>query len=602
MIAFLRGRTTFVACLWLVACGSSEPTPELTPVPPETENVPEVPLPEETPPETPPVTAPEETTPTPELPVSPETPEILPPSEPVIVGEPGELPFVEELERTSTNFEMLRQTIRYDELPYSEPARGAILRQLRAAMREHLADFTEDSGDPDNPNSFDASCDAVLALADTASYACIAIITEGRGMMDTKASTHTFEIAGDVVRELETDDLLIEGVDYGELVANYEILPEGAQVLTPTGIGFIDYEGEIDVVPYADLGALLNPRSAAFRIPGVAQVAAITTPLAAEAGPPESVNVFSAARPLPIAALLAAQAGTTWLFASGAPLDATSSALVEASELASPVPNAIRDLPRIERPWSTPARLHLATLHRATALRPAPRRPAAGPVLPADTVLFAVLGELAAGPSRTGGGQWTFVVVSESLSGWLPSALVDEMSSVSPTSCMRGLVDALPESERAAARAAVRVIDRGGAGIAVAELPTGTVVGYFPRPSYGAPAPLRALVRHAGTLVDARSMGTAAYAATELLALGWSMPGDPEHTVWEVHAVPASGTDAGAPIFTTTLTPSTAPERARQTVVTALTRRRTYYPLVVRGPGRAELLYTWNGTTLTPAE
>jgi hypothetical protein len=62
--------------------------------------------------------------------------------------------------------------------------------------------------------------------------------------------------------------------------------------------------------------------------------------------------------------------------------------------------------------------------------------------------------------------------------------------------------------------------------------------------------------------------------------------------------MPTQGTFAAAPAFTLTLASPAAPRRERTTVTTALRRRSTFYPFVVRGPGRTETLYTWNGTTL----
>jgi hypothetical protein len=161
----------------------------------------------------------------------------------------------------------------------------------------------------------------------------------------------------------------------------------------------------------------------------------------------------------------------------------------------------------------------------------------------------------------------------------------------------------LPDAERASAQsqaiALVMERDPGGDAVVVyAPSAAGSIVGVVPgHGPHEAPA-LRAWLRHEGTLVDARSIQAEGSGLERLLLVAWLLPSDPTHHLWEAYAMPTQGTFAAAPAFTLTLASPAAPRRERTTVTTALRRRSTFYPFVVRGPGRTETLYTWNGTTL----
>ena len=76
------------------------------------------------------------------------------------------------------------------------------------------------------------------------------------------------------------------------------------------------------------------------------------------------------------------------------------------------------------------------------------------------------------------------------------------------------------------------------------------------------------------------------------------LKGKPNTHPNRIDAMPTDGVLTHGPAFSITLALPTASRRERVTVTTALRRQNTFYPFVVRGPGRTETLYTWNGTTL----
>lgn len=579
------------------ACGGDDPVPPLSPAPPE------LPAPTETPPVVEPPT-PETPSETPEA----ETPEATPapdlaPIVPVISGEASiapPMPDFDELLHEDATFEMSRGTTHYRQVEYPPAVQGAILRQLRATIRDLLDGFVpRPETDEDMGSFYDAACDANLALPEMVAYTCVRTITEGRGEMEIVSATKLYAVTADNVRELEADDFLIPGTDLDELAARYDIDPSGPMTLTATGIGFVAQDGEMATVPYVDLGALIDPRSAAARVPGVAAIAAVTTQLALDAGPPASIAVLTPARPLPAAAIFAASQRASWIFADvrGTAIAAATPMVIAAS---TPIPDGATS---VDRPWDTPLRVRRAHLHRSASLRPGRRGAGEGPPLPAGTVLYAVLGDTAAGPSRTGGGQWTFVAVSETRSGWLPSALVRDTDTEAALAApsIAAFVAALPEADRAPVRASCAAIESGLGYVTFAERASSTLVGVVPTPEYRAAPTARFVLDHPGRLLDGRLAGVRGAMDREaLVLLTWPIEGDELHGRLEIYALPASGTAPGAPILTLTLASTSAPERERQSIAIGVTRHGHYAPLTVRGPGRAEARYVWNGTTLVP--
>lgn len=538
-----------------------------------------------------------------------ETVEALVPSEapvmPVISGEATIAPpmpdvLALELDHERATFDMLRGTTSYEEVAYPPAVQGALLRQLRATIRDLLEGFEpEAETDEYMGRSYDASCNVNLALPEMVAYTCVRTITEGRGEMETVVATKLFAIAGENVRALEADDFLIAGTDLGELAERYEVASDGPMTLTGRGVGFVDEEGEVGEIPYGDLGALIDPRSAAGLVPGVAAIAAVTTQLALDAAPPTSIPVLTPARPLPSAAIFAASQEANWIFTDVSGASVTGSTPMVVAAMGTSVPPGASS---VSRPWSTPLRVHRAYLHRAAQLRPVPRRPAEGAMLPAGTVLYAVLGETGAGSSRMGGGQWTLVAVSETRIGWLPSALVRDSDAPNVAPSVDAFLASVPDGERAAVRASCTAIEYERGLVMVTERGASTLVGLVPRPVYREPATNRMLLTHPGRLLDARVTGMLSGLDTTrpLVVLTWAIEGDESHVRVEVVAVPASGMEVGAPILTLTLASPSAPPRERQSIAVSVTRRGHYAPLVVRGPGRAETRYVVSGETLIP--
>lgn len=601
MSRWVRRLVVLGICAWLAwGCGSEEPTPPLSPTPPELPSTPEVPSPET---EATEIEAEAETTTDPVEVVAPSEVPALPPIDGEATVAPP-MPELEELEHENASFEMSHGTTNYDEVAYPPAVQGALLRQLRAAMRELLEDFVfTPETDEFMGSYYDAECRANLALPELVAYTCVRTITEGRGEMEIASATKLFGITGENVRALEADDFLIPGTDLGELAERYEVDTEGPMTLTDRGVGFVNEEGEVEDIAYEDLGALIDPRSAAGRVPGVAAIAAVTTQLALDAGPPESISVLTPARPLSAAALFASAQGAQWIFADPSGASVTSTTPMVVAAVGTSVPPGASS---VSRPWSTPLRVRRSRLHRAAQLRPAPRRPAEGAMLPAGTVLYAVLGDTAAGASRTGGGQWTLVAVSETRVGWLPSALVrdsdapDDAPNAAPS--IEAFVASVPEAERAAVRASCTAVEYERGLVLIAERGASTLVGLVPRPGYGAVPANRMLLTHPGHLLDVRVAGESnAFDSRLLVILTWAIEGDDGHVLLEVVPAPATGLAPGAPLFTATLASPSAAARERQSIAVGVTRRGRYAPLVVRGPGRAETRYVRSGETLIPA-
>jgi hypothetical protein len=552
----------------------------------------------EAPPAPAPVIVPEPASPAPtEAPAPPiEDPPAAPaaPTAEVVAMAPGGV-----LALTRSNVELWHQSVDVDVIAYPPAVQEAILHQLRAALRESLDGFETASGDPEYPNSFFGSCNATIALADLVSYACAIDLSIGRGGGDAVQLTRTWEVVGETLRELETDDLLVAGVNLEAMTERYDADPNGPMAITPTGIAFVDFQGETSEVPYAELGTLINRSSILSRVPGALDHASEHTELAEWAAPPETIGVLAEGHPLPIAALLGARAGSTWLFPAqtGAALDVVALAMPDA------------DAARATRlggttttiPWSTPARLGSATLRRATALHVGPHGRPTGATLAAGSVVVMVLGDLAAGASRTGGGQWALVVASETVAGWVPSGALGA-SATGAIERIEAFVTALRDEQlRTAARPNVHAIRVQNDLVVIAETSPGTTrLGYFM--SIDTPtSPPRLTLTHAGTLVDVRRLSTDAGGRTPLLLVAWQLP-DATTLLWEAYAMPVGGTEAVAPVLQTTLPLPSAPPRERVTLATSITRHGTFHPLVVRGPGRTETLYTWtNGALVTPA-
>lgn len=561
-----------------LGCGSGEPTappPEITPV------VDPV-APEPTPAPSPPVE------------LEPAAPAVPTPTEGLA---PGDV-----LALTRGTIEIFHSEVQLDVVAYAPEAQEAIVTHLRTMIREALEaiDWTPRSDDPEFPNELSGACSATLALADLVSYGCSLYVTTGRGSAEYVTGTRTWEITnGTTLREVELYDVLLPGVDEQAIAEEYAFESGDPFSLGATGLVFVDLEGESHVAPYDALGTLMSPSSILARVPAAVAAFAATSELTVRAAPPTELVVLQPAMPLARVALLAWSLGSSWVFADGgAGIDLGSSVFAEAPP--SPGARATATVP-----WSAPGVLSAGRLRRATALRPRPRGHVEGPALPAGTAVIGVLGDLAAGPSRTSAGQWVLVVASESRAGWIPAGLFGD--GIFDTSAARSaFVHALPEAQRAEAEANAILVASDQAVFATAEPTPGTSTAAFLSLHDGTRYGVRLVVSHVGTLADARSVRTSASdpAATHVL-LGWLVPGDESRLSWELYRIPtAGGPDPGAPLLTLPLALPTAPERERVTINTALTRRGTYYPFVVRGPGRAETLYTWDGTSFVapPAE
>jgi hypothetical protein len=541
-------------------------------------------------------------------PVPTPTPSVTPTNEPTATNE-NEEALLEELEREAAQFTMMHVTVNYDRVAYAEPVQHAIEQQVRAVVTSHrdfFDSFSPTIGDSGNdPDALDMRCDVTLATNELVAYACVASALSGRGESFWESSAHAWEVVGETVREVELDDLLIAGTQF-DLLSDSSQLTDDSPV-APGGLGlvFLREDGETEEIAYADLGALLNVHSMLSRIPEAVGSSTERTELFEAAKPPSAVQVLSPAQPFARAVLSASTLGTRWFFPEqgSAPLDIATPLVFDTSAAAAP-----EGMAASERQWSTPARFMMFRLKRPAQLRPAPRRPPGGVMLPANTRLYGVLGELSAGPSRTGGGQWTLVVASEGLVGWLPSGTLQRVNtsqtntpseSASATSSVRAFVAGLPEAERTR-------VGGNAVGVMVEESPStfgvvayaadaeGSVVGYVPA---AGPA-LRVWLQHEGTLADVRVVQPMGYGNDHLLLVAWLLPSDPMHHLWEAYAMPTDGVLAHGPAFSITLALPTASRRERVTVTTALRRQNTFYPFVVRGPGRTETLYTWNGTTL----
>jgi hypothetical protein len=499
---------------------------------------------------------------------------------------------------TSGSFEMLHTPIGVDVVAYPANVQTAIEHALRAKMRDALDGFELDSGDPEYPNSFGAACAVQIALADLVSYACHVDFSIGRGGGDVGGFALTLDVTDTGVREVETDDLLVEGTDYEAVAEAADGDPDGPMVVTPEGIGFVDMiNGDVDVVPYAELGTLVHRESILARVRGALDHAGETTPLSTEAAPPETIRVVAEPRPFAAAVMLAARAGETWVFAAqaGTPIDVTTPATVPATDETTGAADGGEER---EVPWSTPARVHRATLRRATALHARPHGPPSGPTFLAGTVVATVLGDLGPGPSRTGAGQWALVVVNEGTAGWIPAALIGDVVPWSDVAASL-FVDALPPATRDAVRPRVLALELSPTElVAYAETtPGNTTLAYFAAAAGALPGAPRLVLTHAGSLSDVRVLATDAARTGRLLMVTWLVPGGLAQSA-EIYAFPASGTTPAAPLLTLALPLPSVPARERVTITTGITRHGVFHPLITRGPNRTEVAYTWNGTTL----
>lgn len=574
----LVSRALALACA-LAACGSGEPPPgpEAPAVTPTTE-----------PPPT--SAAPEPPPPTSEGPAAPAEADERP-AEPTLA--PGGV-----YTMTQGSIEMMHNSVAMNVVGYPPNVQEAVLTALRGALREALGDFDPDSGDPEYPNTFYGDCNATLVLADLVAYACHLDMSIGRGGGDFANFTATWEITpAGTVRALETDDLLVEGTDLDAVADTADGDPNGPMTVTPTGIGFLDQDGDLAVVPYESLGTLMHRESILSRVPGALDHAGDETPLAQQAAPPESIRLLSEPRPLPAAAMVLARSSETWLFAAqpGTPLDVATPVSVPAT------PDVLRvvgaSTAAAEVAWSTPARVGSATLRRATQLHARPHGPPTGPSFPAGTVVATVLGDLGPGPSRTGAGQWALVVLSDATSGWVPSALLGAEASLAYARVDAFLATLAPDVRAAVAPRVLAVALGTGLVVHAETTPGTTTLGYFAPSVRGEAGSPTLVLAHAGAIADLRRLTTTAAGTEALLLVTWQVPGGTSLAA-EVYAMPTSGTTPAAPIVTFSLPLPSAPPRERVTVTTGITRHGTYHPLVVRGPGRTEVAYTWSGTTL----
>lgn len=588
-LASMKRSLASVLALSLVACGGREEAPAtITPVV-------ETPTPTLTP-----------------------TPNVTPTPTEVPTSNENEVELLEELEHERAQFTMMHVDVGYDRVAYAEPLQHAIEQQVRAIVTSHrdfFDNFNPSYGDSGNdPDALEMRCDVTLATAELVAYACLASAMTGRGESFFESSARAWEVVGETLREVELDDLLIAGTQFDQLSDSDQLTQDSPVAPSGAGLVFLREDGETEEIAYADLGALLNVHSMLSRIPEAVDASTERTELFEEARPPTSVQVLSPAQPFARAVLSASTLGTRWFFAEqgSAPIDVATPLVFDTSAAAAPA----EGMTMSERAWSTPARFMMFRLKRPAQLRAGPRRPASGVMLPANTRLYGVLGELSAGPSRTGGGQWTLVVASEGLVGWLPSGSLQRVNATLNTGVtasaqpsVEAFLAALPEAERTAAQSQALglVMERDAAGEAVvvyAPTATGSIVGVVPGHGPREVPALRAWLRHEGTLADARVVQPLGYGNDQLLLLAWLLPSDPTHHLWEAYTMPTDGLLAHEPAFSITLALPTASRRERVTVTTALRRQSSFYPFVVRGPGRTETLYTWNGTTLVapPAE
>ncbi len=591
-----KGYALLSLSIALAGCGSSEapPTPALTPVvePTTPSAEPEIPSPE-LPPTA--VALPEPTPSDEDL----EDDRDLEPVAPLVVEAPVTLEGMAPgnvLALTQGGFEMLHSAMTMDVVAYAPNVQEAILRALRSKTRAALDEtgFELASDDWRYPNTFSGACRVAIALPDLVSYYCQGYTSVGRGGGEDLGFATTWDVTSNgALREVETDDLLVAGTDYDGVAEPYEADPYGEIVITPVGLGFVGEQG-VTAVPYAALGTLIRRDSVLARVPGALDHANEQTALAHACEPPDEIDVVAEARPFAAAVLLGARTTAGWMFASpaGGLVDPAGLATVSLSESA-----ATRlGLTRTTIPWNRPARLGSATLRRATALRTGPHGRPAGAVLPAGTAVVSVIGEVAGGASRNGGGQWTLVVASESRAGWVPSGLLDDGSSLALPR-IDWFLASLPEGERAAARATAMAIQRGLLVLVAAESPPGSTTiddGLTTAASHTAAPSFR--LTHEGTIADVRRTSPEAQRSATLLLVAWQLSSAPTTLQWEVYAEGSATAETPVARFTTPL-PS-VPARERVTVTTAITRHGTFYPVVVRGPGRAETLYTWDGSAL----
>jgi hypothetical protein len=484
---------------------------------------------------------------------------------------------------------------------YDDRVKDAIVHRIQRALREEVAELVP-MDDPDARGSASGRCRAMLRLPQVVSYACHLDLTFGEHPGEVVSEPFVWRVSGASLREASADDLLLPGVSYEAIARAYDIDEHASVVPGADGLVFQHpVEGTLMTVPYADLGRLMNPSSILAEIPHALDSRELETRLWEDARPPETVSVLADALPLAHAALRAGRIGSANLRpADGGASLGTSSRFSPVIDAADPAPIAARfGTTVVEQPWTWPqARVRFVALHRPTRLRARAEGQPFGPMLPRRTVVAAISADLTEGRSRSEGfGEWAFAVASMELSGWLPAAVLSRDVDVALGN-VDALVETLPEDVRAHALSHAAVIAVEPFVVVVAEeRPGETVLGAFEQ--NGA---LRLVTRHRGTFPDVRLTYAEAARETPLLVVGWPRPGDETSAEWEVHALPAALPETpAAPLLTLTLPSSAAHARDRATISTAVTRRRVFHPIVVRGPRREQTLYTWDGGTLVAA-
>jgi hypothetical protein len=496
----------------------------------------------------------------------------------------------------SVDFAYRPRRIQYDRVAYPAPIQRAIESELRSIMRASMA-----AHDRHDYFDFSLHCRATLATTTLVVYLCAADAAhpalEYRDMgVQRWWSTHAWEV-GAQLHPLSLDDLLLPNTEWD------------GRVMTPTATGVIfnaneaglsiDYLAERD---FDQLGPLLNMRSMLQRIPNAVRASETATPTR------EEIRVSATPLPFARAVLDATTLGSRWLFAP----DNTTAALVMQ---VAPSPESA------PCPPTPPLHVESLVLTRPAVLRADPTRLGAlatGATLPANTFVRGVVGTFRAGLSSIAPGQSVLVVASEGLVGWLPADALRQSSSAGRA--VQSFLGALPVEVRPDVHASLLgIIDvvgegHGSVGYVVygphpQDSPGGSVVGFVRPPADSGPgsAPhddaqpqprFSGSLLHAGTLVDARLVSLRE--GNALMLLAWSLPEDATHHQWEAYRM-ANGNLTHESVFTLTLGLPDGSDAERVIVVTELERRHVYYPFVVRGPGRSETLYTWNGTTLVAA-
>lgn len=475
--------------------------------------------------------------------------------------------------------------IQYERVAYSVAIQRAIESELRNILRASMAAHER----PGVFFDFSLQCRATLATTTLVVYLCASEAASpamaARDMGPERLwSAHAWEV-GATLRPVSLDDLLLPGGERdGMLVAP-----------TQTGVIFANRAASQPEreQPFEELAAVLNMQSILGRIPRAVQASM----RARETRP----RVRVTATPLPFArAVIEATArGSRWLFAPEgvSSIDATTELVME---LAPALGGASQEsAPSRERQELT-AQLHVESLvlTRPTQLRALPDGAPGGVMLPTHTFVRGVVGTFSAALSSVEPGQYVLVVASEGLVGWLPAEAVRHVPTAGHV--IQTFIEALPTEGRPGIFGVIEVVGEGflSAGhIVYGAHAGGSVVGLVRAPDElgHADARFSGSLHHPGMLVDARLVSLRD--GNSLMLLAWLLPGDATHHHWEAHRLTENSL-AQESLFSITLGLPEGPPEERVLVATELERRRVYYPFVVRGPGRSETLYTWNGTTL----